>query len=124
MRRIRTNTPLQALVTLNDTVYLDMARHFAQRLDSVVGGSPDRQVAAGYRWMLYKDIAPGKLGVLMGLYKDAFDRYSGTPGDAAKILGTSDDVRNGTAVKGEAEKAAMVVVCNALLNLDEVITKN
>ena len=115
-RRILTNTPLQALVTLNDTVYLDMARHFARRLDSVVGGGPGREIAAGYRRMLYKEIAPGKLSVLMGLYQESVARFEATPEDAGKILGVEG--------VGDAKAAAMVVVCNALLNLDEVITKN
>ncbi|HXB34648.1 MAG TPA: DUF1553 domain-containing protein [Puia sp.] len=113
-RRIRTNTPLQALVTLNDTVYLDIARHFALRLDSIAG-SPERRIAAGYRRMLYKDITPGELAALAGLYQGALDKFRQTPADAKKILGDS---------AGTADGAAMVVVCNALLNLDEVITKN
>src|SRR5579863_3830737 len=70
-RRIRTNTPLQALVTLNDTVYLDMARHFARSLDSVApGAGPERKIAAGYRRMMFGEIAPEKLSILTGLYKE------------------------------------------------------
>jgi hypothetical protein len=113
-RRIRTNTPLQALVTLNDTVYLDIARHFAHRLDSLVPGGPERKIAAGYRWMLYKEMGPEKLSILMGLYKGAVERFAAAPEDANKMSGRA----------ATAKEAAMVVVCNALLNLDEVITKN
>lgn len=129
-RRIRTNTPLQALVTLNDTVYVDLARHFARRLDSVVPGRgrPERQIAAGYRRMLYKEIAPEKLKSLMGLYVEALGRFERSPTDAERMLGlTEDDVGSageGMASDQEAQEAALVVVCNALLNLDEVITKN
>ena len=50
----------------------------------------------------------------MGLYKSAVERFAAAPGDANKML-------DGAAT---AKDAAMVVVCNALLNLDEVITKN
>lgn len=125
-RRILTNTPLQALVTLNDTVYLDMARHFAHRLDSVVGGGPEGRIAAGYRRMLFKDIEPGELKVLMGLYRESVSNFRQEPGDAEKMLGVVGDECEVRAAGGEgdADKAAMVVVCNALLNLDEVITKN
>jgi hypothetical protein len=125
-RRVLTNTPLQALVTLNDTVYLDMARHLAYRLDSLVPGGPERKIAAGYRWMLYKDIAPGKLTVLMGLYRGALERFEGAPGDAGKILGSmaGDGAAPDARAGGQAKEAALVVMCNALLNLDEVITKN
>ena len=121
-RRIRTNTPLQALVTLNDTVYLDMARHFAHRLDSLVPGGPEQKVAAGYRWMLYKEIAPEKLRILMGLYRESLERFGRAPRDAAMLL--SDPVGDGAPGEGEVNEAALVVLCNALLNLDEVITKN
>ena len=113
-RRIRTNTPLQALVTLNDTVYVDMARRFAHRLDSLVPGGPERRIAEGYRWMLYREISTEKLGILVGLYKQASERFKRAPGDAAKMAGGVE----------RSDEAAMVVVCNALLNLDEVVTKN
>ena len=129
-RRIRTNTPLQALVTLNDTVYLDMSRRFAHLLDSTSAGTPEKEVAAGYRRLMYKEIAPEKLQILMGLYKEAAERFEQRPEDGAKMLGGGDGVAYGngaayakTSAAGAA-KAAMVVVCNAMLNLDEVITKN
>ena len=121
-RRIRTNTPLQALVTLNDTVYLDIARQFAKRLDSLVPGRPQQQIEAGYRWMLYKEISPEKLSILMRLYRGSLEKFEQAPGDAEKLAGlTGDGAARG---EGEAKEAALVVVCNALLNLDEVITKN
>jgi hypothetical protein len=112
---------LQALVTLNDTVYLDIARRFAHRLDSLEPGRPERQIAAGYRLMLYKEMSPEKLGILMGLYRESLKHYTQAPGDAGKMLGLTG--RNGRK-RGSAGEAALVVVCNALLNLDEVITKN
>ena len=115
-RRIRTNTPLQALVTLNDTVYLDMSRHLAHLLDSLEPASPERQIATGYRRIMFKAIAPNKQAIMMRLYQESLDRFRRSPNDAGKILGVP-----GT---GDPDKAAMVVVCNALLNLDEVVTKN
>ena len=47
-RRIRTNTPLQALVTLNDSVYVDLAGHFSARM-AKEGGDMRSQIARGYR---------------------------------------------------------------------------
>lgn len=117
-RRIRTNTPLQALVTLNDTVYLDMSRHFAHRMDSVAGRDAAAEIAAGYREMLYEDISPQKLQVLMGLYNEALQQFTASPAKANEMLGL------GESVKADPRDAALVVVANALLNLDEVITKN
>jgi hypothetical protein len=113
-RRIRTNTPLQALVTLNDTVYLDMARHFARRMDSLRPGDPTGQIAEGYRFMLYDTISPKKLAVLMGLYQEAVQKFTAAPAKADELLGRA----------GDPQQAALVVVANAMLNLDEIITKN
>lgn len=94
-RRIRTNTPLQALVTLNDSVYIDLARHFAKRMKKEGGKTPEQQIAKGYELMLYKPIKPEKLKIFMDLYNKA---------------GANDN--------------AMAVVANAMMNLDEVIMKN
>jgi hypothetical protein len=62
------------------------------------GASPSLQISAGYRLMLYKDIPPASLAVLLGLYQHASASFKG--GDP------------------------MTVVANAMLNLDEIITKN
>ena len=62
-RRIRTNTPLQALVTLNDSVYVDLAGHFSARM-ARDGGDVRSQIAKGYEMMLFKKIPEQKLKVL------------------------------------------------------------
>lgn len=108
-RRIRTNTPLQALVTLNDPAYLDLAKHFAERMKKEAGNDVKRQIAKGYELMLYKPLAPEKLKVLESLYQTAFTSYK-TAADTT--LGSSP------------EDAALAVVANALFNLDEAVTKN
>lgn len=176
-RRIRTNTPLQALVTLNDTVYLDLSRHFARRMDSLAESSgpapgigaprnaaetttpraaaettalhdPAAEIKAGYRCMLYEDISPKKLDVLLGLYRDALQKFEAAPEKANEMLGINDSIRakagprhlhDPVLTKAEApaaqkaptitacdrpRQAALVVVANAMLNLDEVISKN
>lgn len=116
-RRIPTNTPLQALVTLNDPAYLDMARHFAYRMLQAAPTGAEAQIAAGYRMMLYKPIAPGTLAALMRLYHTALAQYEQDSDAACQILG---EVNRHSA----PATSALVVVANALLNLDEVIMKN
>ncbi|HUM66577.1 MAG TPA: DUF1553 domain-containing protein, partial [Chitinophagaceae bacterium] len=76
-RRIRTNTPLQALVTLNDSAYLDMARHFALRMQQE-SGSKDvaKQIAKGYEIMLFKPMPRPTLDIFTGLYKEALNEFS------------------------------------------------
>nr|WP_255486646.1 DUF1553 domain-containing protein [Mucilaginibacter sp. SP1R1] len=115
-RRIRTNTPLQALVTLNDSVYVDLARQFAGRMEREGGASASDQIKKGYELLLYKQISAGKLQILSKLYSDALREYTVKPKEAAKLLAVNSDVK--------PQKAALVVVANAMLNLDEIITKN
>ncbi|HPH21031.1 MAG TPA: DUF1553 domain-containing protein, partial [Haliscomenobacter sp.] len=115
-RRIRTNTPLQALVTLNDPVYIDAARALAKRM-RYAGTDVDRQIARGYYLALKCKIAPNKQAVLEKLHEKALKKYRSNPKLADELFGTEK-------VPDPPGSAAMVVVANALLNLDEVITKN
>jgi hypothetical protein len=116
-RRIRTNTPLQALVTLNDSVYVDLAGHFAERMAHDGGNDIKSRVAKGYEIMLYKKIPQQKLDVFVNLYERALDQYK------------KDDISANAFTQSKskdlyAEKAALKLVANAMLNIDEVITKN
>ena len=117
-RRIRTNTPLQAFVTLNDSVYVDLAGQFSQRMAEEGGSDIRSRVAKGYEMMLYKEIPPQKLDVFVNLYNQALAEYK--KDDKAAIAfakATNKDNNN-------AEQAALKLVANAMLNIDEVITKN
>jgi hypothetical protein len=117
-RRIRTNTPLQALVTLNDSFYLDASRHFAYRILEKEKNKDVRQaIKFGYQTAMYKPIAPPKLASLEKLYNKAFSQFSKNEEKTCEIIGEKNEHNN-------PETAAMVIVANAILNLDEVITKN
>lgn len=116
-RRIRTNTPLQALVTLNDSAYLDMARHFAKRMIAEGGPGIEQQVAKGYDLMLYKPVSKTRQQVFMELYNKALDEFKDDQTSAQEMLGEEKG-------KVEPSLAALVVVANAMLNLDEIVTKN
>ena len=118
-RRIRTNTPLQALVTLNDSAYMDMARQFAYRMQRMQPNDPAAQISLGYSLMLFKPIAPGKLQALLLLYKDALDDFTKHPEKAIALEAAAAK----TAVS-DPQTAALITVANAMLNLDEVITKS
>jgi len=112
-RRIRTNTPLQALVTLNDPVFVESARELAKRMMDA-NASAEKAIATGYRLLTFKDIPPKKLEILDELYDQALNEYEKDTAAVRAI--TTDD-------KGKQELAAMTVVANALLNLDEVVMK-
>jgi len=116
-RRIRTNTPLQALVTLNDSTFLDMARHFAYRMKIDGDNNVDREISNGYEMALYKPIAHEKLRALRKLYDDALQKMKNDKEKTCELIGEMNE-------HNDPETAALVVVANAMLNLDELITKN
>jgi Protein of unknown function (DUF1553)/Protein of unknown function (DUF1549)/Planctomycete cytochrome C len=116
-RRIRTNTPLQALVTLNDSTYLNAARHFAYGMQKKTAGNVAEQISHGYERMMYKPIPLAKLAVLEKLYFESLNHFNLDKDKTCDMIGEMDDHNN-------PETAALVVVANAMLNLDEWITKN
>ena len=109
-RRLRTNTPLQALVTLNDPVYVECAVALAARMQREGGKDLRKQIARGCE--LADGVAPEKktVAVLVELHDEALKRYETHP-DLAKKLATTPAA------------AALVLVANAILNLDSTLTK-
>ncbi|GAO45242.1 DUF1553 domain-containing protein [Flavihumibacter petaseus] len=121
-RRIRTNTPLQALTTLNDSAYLDMSRHYALRMiSSAASKDPSARITAGYNLLFFKSIPAEKLKTLQRLYQQSLEVYTKSPEEAAALLSKKEATGE---PKEMAETAALTIVANALLNLDETITKN
>ena len=116
-RRIRTNTPLQALVTLNDSVYIDLAGHFSARM-ARDGGDVRSQIARGFEMMLFKKIPEHTLQSLLKLYQQALAQFKKDKTAAKEFAGEKNNDQ------APEEKAALKLVANAMLNLDEVITKN
>jgi len=116
-RRIRTNTPLQALTTLNDSAYLIMARYFSYHMQEMGGASVSQQIQKGYQAMMYKPITPAKLDILVDLYNKALGKFRKNETAACEMIGVMDQHNN-------PETAALVVVANAMLNLDEWLNKN
>ena len=116
VRRSTTNTPLQALVTLNDSAYIEMARHFAYRLQKEVNADVNAQIKKGYELATGHAMDNRDLVVLSDLYKNALKKFNADKDKTCEMIGMHDEHNN-------PETAAMVVVCNAILNLDEVVTK-
>ena len=112
-RRIRTNTPLQALVTLNDSSFVVAARNFAGFMMKNEK-DPPKQIKAGYKRLLVHEIPQQKLDILYELYQSALKDYELNKDAAIKF--TADK-------SSSPQLAAMTVVASAMLNLDEVLTK-
>jgi hypothetical protein len=120
VRRERSNTPLQALVTLNDPVFLEAAQSLARHIVASPGSSEDK-LRAGFRRCLVREPSERELAELLMLFRRSHGRFSGDPSQATAIatipLGALPD---GADV---AEHAAWTVVSNVLLNLDEFLMK-
>ncbi|WP_313182463.1 DUF1553 domain-containing protein [Sphingobacterium siyangense] len=119
--RIRTNTPLQALATLNDPVYLEAAKHLGAIMEKEGNGNLRNGIRVGYKRAMLKDADEKKLKELEHLYQKALIDFSKKPDSAAKFL--NEDLAKSN-VKVLPSKAAYMLVANAVLNLDEFLTKS
>ncbi|HEY7116266.1 MAG TPA: DUF1553 domain-containing protein, partial [Tepidisphaeraceae bacterium] len=121
LRRIRTNTPLQALVTLNDPCFVEAAQGLARRVLKEGGNSVNSRLTFAFRTCLARPPESPELERLRRLYEQSRAQYEHDPKSAeamaTKPLGAAPpgaDVR---------DLAAWTVVSNVLLNLDETIDK-
>src|SRR5262245_3865841 len=121
IRRIRTNTPLQALVTLNDPVYLEAAAGLARRMIEAAETTTSR-AARGLRLALIRPLRKGETAPLIALQKEAQKAFEAAPEKADALFKSA----RATEPKGvsKAAFAAWVVTASAILNLDEFLTRN
>ena len=115
-RRIRTNTPLQALVTLNDQPFMEAAQALASK---VIQQEKDTHaaIAKAYRAAIGYEAAPGQLAALQQLYAVSRRHYQE---DEADLLAAVPETMEG---QDRVQLAAMTLVTNAIFNLDEFLVK-
>ena len=106
-RRITTNTPLQALATLNDPAHIEFAQAFAKEMR---GDTLEARLAHGYRTITLLDAPQEIIVTLAKLHADAKADYEKAPAEAAKLAANADE-------------AAMVLVANTLLNSDIALSR-
>jgi Protein of unknown function (DUF1553)/Protein of unknown function (DUF1549)/Planctomycete cytochrome C len=127
VRRPRTNTPLQALTTLNDPVFFEAAQAMAWRLEKQAGTNPAARAAYGFRLCVSRKPTAAELAQILGFYRQELGYYRDHPQAAAQVAGRSAPAVASAApapvLGDEAEAAAWTMVSNVLLNLDETITK-
>ena len=121
VRRIRTNTPLQALVTLNDPVFIEAAQALARRIVASGGSSPEQRARWGFRLCLARPPHQRELARLVQLFQRARDEFEKTPLDAARLA--TEPLGPASKDANLAELAAWTLVGNVLLNLDETLMK-
>lgn len=120
-RRMRANTPLQALVTLNDPVFVECAQAFARRIVRDGGSTGEERARFALELALARPASEAQIAELKKLYESELERLKRDP-TAARELAT---IPLGPAPAGAdaAELAAWTAVANAILNLDAIVMK-
>jgi hypothetical protein len=108
-RRINSNTPLQALVTLNDPAHIEAAQALAKRMESHHPEMRER-ITFGLKLATQQAAADDVIDELFSLHADARSLYVEAPEESAKLGPTPD-------------AAALVLVANTLLNLDSALNR-
>jgi hypothetical protein len=121
VRRARTNTPLQALLLMNDTQYVEAARNLAQKMMTSGGASPEERLTFGFRVATARKPSPEEAAVLARIYQAHLADYQADKAAAEKLVGIGISPRN--AALDVSELAAHTMVANLILNLDETVTK-
>jgi hypothetical protein len=121
LRRTRTNTPLQALVTLNDPVYLEASQALGRRMVGNSDNVADR-MRYGFRLCMARFPNEAELDRLVKLFEETRADYAKDNSDKAKKMATEPigPLPDGANV---ADMAAWTTVANVLLNLDETLMK-
>lgn len=121
VRRPRTNTPLQALVLMNDTQYVEAARHLGERIVNEGGNSDEDRLTFGFRVTTGRHPKPQELDVLNSVLSRYRQQYEDDPEAATKLLAVGDSPA--TETETPVEQAAWTMIGSLLMNLDEAITK-
>jgi hypothetical protein len=113
VRRVRTNTPLQALTLLNDPAAFEAARALAKRM-TAGAGTPHAVATLGVKIVLSREATAPELDRIVRFFEEERRHFAAEPDAAAAVAGTRD---------GSVDLAAWTMVANVLLNLDETVTK-
>jgi hypothetical protein len=120
-RRARTNTPLQALVLMNDPTYVEAARALAQRMIAEAGRDPGARINFAFRLATARKPTAKERQVLRDLAERETVEYRRNQEAASRLLQVGESKHDGKL--DSAELAAWTTVASVILNLDETITK-
>jgi hypothetical protein len=122
VNRVNSNTPLQALVLLNDPIFLEAARVFAQNTLKKGGPTLNDRIDWAFLQALSRKPTPAERRILVALHKTTSAYFTADPKSARDFIGMGEspieiDLR-------PADLASMTIVARAILNLHETITRN
>jgi hypothetical protein len=121
VRRSITNTPLQALTLLNDPIFVEAARKFAERVITEGGQAPESRLNFAFRLATGRFPNERELRILENSLAKMSAAYQRDPAGARGLI--SVGASKSAAAIPPAELAAWTAVANIILNMDEVITK-
>ena len=121
VRRARTNTPLQALVLMNDVQYIEAARKLAERIMLEGGVNEAEKLVFAFRTILARSPTASELATLNGLHAEYLSDFKKESSAAEKLLSAGDSRRNEKL--DLIEVAAWTMIAHLILNLSETVTK-
>lgn len=121
VRRERTATPLQALVLMNGPQYVEAARVFAEHLIEKNGTDVKARIVQGFRQCTSRKPEGKELQILQALYDEQKVHFANNSDDAKKLIAIGE--RKANSKLAVDDLAATTVLCEAMLNFDETITK-
>lgn len=122
IQRQRTNTPLQALVTLNDPQFVEAGRAFAQRVLQSPEAKTEKRIDLAYRLAIARPAVQREIEILTRLLEENRAKFQEDPESAKKFLSAGESPRDESI--DVIEHAAWTVVAQTILNLDEALTRN
>jgi hypothetical protein len=130
---VRSNTPLQALTTLNEDLFLDCARSLAMKTVSEGGQSDAERIAYAVRRCVAREPRPEELAVMQKFLDDQRARFGSGEADPRSLVSSEELPKDAagreiaaaqlTGNVPPAELAAWTALARVVLNLDETITK-
>jgi hypothetical protein len=122
VHRSITNTPLQALVLMNDPTYVEASRKLAERMMKEAGPDENSRICFAFQNATAREPRAQELAVLKKIYDAQVDVYRNDPAAAAKLLAVGESARD--TKLDVPELAAWTTVASVILNLDETITRS
>ncbi|MBT8184636.1 MAG: DUF1553 domain-containing protein, partial [Eudoraea sp.] len=121
VKRENTNTPLQALVLLNDTQFVEASKVLAERMQKEGGVSVEEQINYGFKLAVSRSPKKEESEILKDLYESQSKRFKANPGEAKALLAIGEKEVDQNLQNDKT--AALAIVANTILNHDETYMK-
>ncbi|MCA9146662.1 MAG: DUF1553 domain-containing protein, partial [Planctomycetales bacterium] len=122
VRRARTNTPLQALILMNDPTYVESSRMLAERVLTEGGSTPEQRLTFAFRLVTGRLPTEPELEVMQSVLQEQSELYKNETDKAKQLLSNGD--RTWNSELDPCEFAAWTMLSSMILNLDETVTKS